>query len=347
MPSRYLYARSSLETDGLLDFIRSLGGDPEAIAKEARLVLPPYKTKIYFNSYAARCRFFEIAAERLSEPYLGLKWAFAMPEDFHNSGPTIFLGSIALNTRHFLDMLTEYQKIHTNGLAYSYEEDVDRNLLTGIFSLHPYSPPARQMVEQIMAGLTLMCRRVGLKCELKSVTFQHSEPDELGWYKKAFECDIHFNSDRNTVVFNRDFLKEERTSALTIIMLPFLRAYLNTLVRRQPKSATPVTLMIAEILPDILGSKNSDIETVADVLNMHPKKLQRLLNEEGASYSQITDDVKKSLAARLLSQSDMPIGSIAKMLDYSSNRSLGLATKRWFGLSPTNYRQSTQEISSR
>jgi len=339
MPVRSLYARSTLESDGLLDFIRSLGGDPEAIAEDAGLMLPPYNAKIHFNSWAAQCRFYEIAAERLDEPYLGLKWAFAMPEDYHNSGPTIFLGSIASNVRHFLDMLIKYQKTHTNGAAYSYEEDVDRNLLIGVFNIHPYSPPHRQMVEQIMGGLTVMGRRFGPNFELKSVTFQHNAPRDLDWYEKTFECDIQFNANRNTLVLSRDFLKEKRTRAVTKIMSPFLRTYLTVQARKNPKSAAPITLLIAEILPNILGSKNSDIATIAEVLNIHPKKLQRLLGDEGTSYSQITDDVKKNLAARLLSQSDMPIGKIANMLDYSSDRSFGLAMKRWFALSPSDYRK--------
>jgi len=339
MPSNSLYVRSSLETDGLLDFIRSLGGDVEAIADESGLDLPPYPTKIHFISWAALCRFFEVAAERLNEPYLGLKWSRQAPEDYHNSGPTVFLGSIASDMRHFLEMAIKYQKIHTNGVAYSFEEDANLKCVIGVINIHPFSPPGRQMCEQIMAGIAVMGSRHVPDFKLQSVSFQHSAPGDLSLYKDIFRCPLEFDAARNTMVVDENVLKIKRTGALTRIISPLLRTYLNRQVGKNPKSPIPFTLMVSEILPSIFGSKNSDIATVATALDIHPKKLQRLLDQEGTSFSQITDHVKRNLADRLLTHSDMPIGKVAAMLDYSSDRSFGLATRRWFGLPPSEYRK--------
>ena len=74
-------------------------------------------------------------------------------------------------------------------------------------------------------------------------------------------------------------------------------------------------------------------------MNMHPKKLQRLLADEGASFAKILDDVRRSIASRLLRDTDIPILRVAKMLDYSSDRAFATAFKRWFGIAPSTYRE--------
>ena len=93
-----------------------------------------------------------------------------------------------------------------------------------------------------------------------------------------------------------------------------------------------------EILPSILGINRSDIINIAEILNLHPKKLQRILQYEGTSYSDVLDDVRKGLAERLLVDTDISIDRIAKMLDYSSDRAFTAAMKRWFGMSAITYR---------
>ena len=111
---------------------------------------------------------------------------------------------------------------------------------------------------------------------------------------------------------------------------------------KHPKATQTISMLVGEAIPGILGVKGSDFEHVSRALNLHPKKLQRLLKEEGTSYSAILDEVRQNIAARLLTESDISVGRIAKMLDYSSDRPFTTATKRWFGMSATDYRVHTR-----
>ena len=104
-----------------------------------------------------------------------------------------------------------------------------------------------------------------------------------------------------------------------------------------------VTVNITQILPALLGSHKTDINSVATVLDLHPKKLQRLLKEEGTNFSELVEDVRRTMAARLLTETDLSIGHIAKMLDYTTDRSFGVAVKRWFNMTPTEYRKQRYE----
>jgi len=88
-----------------------------------------------------------------------------------------------------------------------------------------------------------------------------------------------------------------------------------------------------------MGTNNSDITALANALELHPKKLQRLLADEGNTYSEILDQVRISLTDRLLGETDMSINRIAKTLDYSTDRAFTAAVKRWHGMTPTKYRK--------
>ena len=342
MKRENLYVRSSLENDGFDKFIASLGGHPKAIMQRAEIQNSPSKNKVHFIPWSSLVNYYEFAAKDLNDPYLGLKWAFEMPKDYRAGGPIIFLATIALNMRHLLDMLIEYQKIHTNGVAYSYSEDKIRNELVGSIDIHPLSPPCRQICEYIMASIAVMGRQNIRNYSLKKVTFQYSQPDDLTWYSKAFECPVHFNAPRNTMISDASFLEVKKEHLTTKLMKPLLNAYLKRQLEKLPRAQSSLSSTITEMLPGLLGVKHTDIDVMSDILDIHPKKLQRLLKDEGTSFSQILDDVRKNLAQRLLVETDISIMRLAKMLDYSSDRPFTTATKRWFGVTPSHYRKSNR-----
>ena len=82
---------------------------------------------------------------------------------------------------------------------------------------------------------------------------------------------------------------------------------------------------------------------VANILGISPKKLQRLLKEEGATYSDILENVRKGMAKRLLFESDISISHLATLLDYSSIESFSMACNRWFDVPATDYRRQLRE----
>ena len=339
-----LYIRVPSKKDGTYDFIKTLGGDPEAIARAAGFKPPSAKDKIRFVPWADLCRFFELAAETLDEPYFGLKWAMSIPEDLRNIGPTIYMKLISKNLRHFIDMMLPYLEVHTNGVAFSYEEDIEANTVTGICVIHPMSPPCRQYCEHILAIAAEMGRRYVPDLKLHSVTFQYSEPEDMSWYEKAFKCPVYFNADHNTMVTDRVYLDVEKTPQILKVTKPLLKTYLNWNAEKPPQSTNPISQLIISTLPLIMGANNSDITALANALELHPKKLQRLLADEGISYSEIIDDVRVNLATRLLGETDISIDRIAKTLDYSSDRAFTTASKRWFGMTPTKYRNHIRLI---
>ena len=333
-----LYIRVPSKKDGTYDFIRKLGGNPETIARAAGFKSISAKDKIRYVPWEDLCRFFELTAKTLDDPYFGLKWAMEIPEDLRNMGPTLYLGSIAKNMRHLLDMLMSYLRIYTNAITFSYVEDIEADTATGFVVMHPLSPPCRQYCEHILASIAEMGRRYVPDFKLNAVTFQYSAPADMSWYEKAFKCPVYFNADRNTLVADRAYLGVEKLSPTIKIITPLLKSYLNWSIERHPHKSTTISQLIMETLPAVMGVSNSDITTVATALDLHPKKLQRLLADEGTSYSNVLDEVRAKLAERFLLETDISIERIAKTLDYSTDRAFTAAAKRWFEMTPTKYR---------
>ncbi|HEX6225070.1 MAG TPA: AraC family transcriptional regulator ligand-binding domain-containing protein [Chryseolinea sp.] len=79
------------------------------------------------------------------------------------------------------------------------------------------------------------------------------------------------------------------------------------------------------------------LEDVASNFNVTPRSLQRRLQEEGATYQQVSDAVRKSLALQYIRAGDYPIKEISLMLGYNELSAFSRAFKRWTGKAPTNF----------
>lgn len=77
------------------------------------------------------------------------------------------------------------------------------------------------------------------------------------------------------------------------------------------------------------------VETVAQRLGLSTRSLQRTLSQEGTSFSDILDRIRRVKAAELLASPDMRVGSVALALGYSDPSNFTRAYKRWTGTAPT------------
>ena len=243
-----------------------------------------------------------------------------------------------------MDMILKYQEIHTNGKRYSYSLDKMTQRVTGHVDFHPETPACRQYAEHIMAIVRIgVSRFLGPSYDSPlEVRFQHSEPDDLSLHQKVFGCPIIFNAERTEMSYDIRIL-DMKMSQRGKLLKPLLDLYLKHQQKKLPKTSTPITTAVASLMPYVLSSGKSDIKSVAHVLNLDPKKLQRLLKEEGAHYSALRDSNRAKMAKRMLLESDMSITAIANMLGYASTVPFAIACKRWHGQSPRALRKSLRE----
>jgi len=83
------------------------------------------------------------------------------------------------------------------------------------------------------------------------------------------------------------------------------------------------------------------VEDVAQLLGVSPRSLQRLLNEEGVSYSDLLDCCRCKAACQALQHTQQSIKDIAAALDYSDPTHFARAFRRWTGTAPLAYRSQS------
>jgi len=93
------------------------------------------------------------------------------------------------------------------------------------------------------------------------------------------------------------------------------------------------------ILAESPTSPPMRIESVARVLRLHPRTLQRHLSAEGSSFDAIHDEVRRDTAHRLITGTDLPFTRIAAAIGMTEQASLTRAVRRWFGVAPRTLRR--------
>ena len=91
----------------------------------------------------------------------------------------------------------------------------------------------------------------------------------------------------------------------------------------------------------IVGNSGRPVTTshLAKAVGTSVRTLQRRLRETGANYSDLQNDVRKTLALNLLENETLALAEIAFSLGYSEVSAFNHAFRRWIGLSPGQYRR--------
>jgi AraC-like DNA-binding protein len=82
------------------------------------------------------------------------------------------------------------------------------------------------------------------------------------------------------------------------------------------------------------------LQQVASNLHMSARSVQRRLKEEGVSFGEITESVRKTMAAHYLQGSGYPLKEISYLLGYNELSAFSRAFKKWTGSTPLDYRRA-------
>jgi len=91
----------------------------------------------------------------------------------------------------------------------------------------------------------------------------------------------------------------------------------------------------------LLPRGNPTLEEIARLLGISPRTLQRRLNGEGISYSDLIERCRCKAACEALEHTQRPIQDISATLGYADASSFARAFRRWTGLPPRAYRNQS------
>lgn len=334
----YLRSHSMI---GFADLVRRFGHEP--LMEEAELPLASLTDHDMLISYRRHALLLEISARRLGQPSFALEWARAVAPEFHTLGALTLMDYFTSTFQEWIDLGIKSLCYHSNGFNFRKMPPDGSGQTTYRYASDSFVLTSRQQTEHIFAVTCLLARRVtNLPDENPlRIRFSHSEPADLSLHREIFRCDMEFDAGVDEIVFSETVLGAA-TSGNFRILQPLVKRFIRYRIDHLPLYDQTVRTTVALAIPSIVGTGNCSIELVAEALGLSVKQLQRQLSYEATNFSEVLDEVRRNMALRLLTESYAPIERIAGLLDYSSTPAFSLAFKRWMGVSPLQYRNSTK-----
>ncbi len=179
---------------------------------------------------------------------------------------------------------------------------------------------------------------IGRRIPLDAVELNYPVPAHSQEYKRLFSCPHHFNSKATRLRFPAHFLKlpilqDERT----------LKQFLQTspaMLLAKPDYGNSITGVIRSRLGKDFSRPFPDFEQIADSLHLTPQTLRRRLRDEGTSYQEIKDNIRRDAAIYHLERNQLSINDIAQEVGFSEPSTFHRAFKKWTGVTPGAYRNS-------
>ncbi|WP_372350268.1 AraC family transcriptional regulator [Streptomyces sp. KL116D] len=326
-----MYIRSAA-LRGFRSTVAELGGDAERFVRAAGLGASALDTDDELISEQATATALEIAAHELACPDLGLR--MAARQDI------AMLGSLAVAVQHSptlgdaLECTSRYLFVHSRSLSLTLGADPAGEPGTAALLYGPASSSGP--VQGTDCGLGFVHRAirflVGGGYGLRGVELPYRPAAPPGRHEEFFGAPVRIG-------------RLARAAALRVptrllhhamgdVNENLRRLALAFLAEQAPGRVSTVTPQVRAAVQESLGTRPVATHTVATLLSLHPRTLQRRLAAEGTSFGAVVDDVRRHTARRLLTTTDLPIGQIAALLGFAEQSALSRAARRWWDASP-------------
>jgi AraC-like DNA-binding protein len=278
-------------------------------------------------------RLWELASVRSANPAIGLaQHHIARPAAFDVVGYAMMSCS---NLREAFERLIRYLLILSDALTITMGEEGAGCRMTFVL-LGGDRPVPRQRIEFIFITVISFCRWIsGREVHPLKVDLPYPTPHDPALYRAAFRCPVSFDTSSASMLFaNVDLTTPLPTSNPLLAELHerFAGEYLAHFDNAQTSYRTRE--VIIRRLPD--GEPRRD--EVAGELCMSERTLQRRLEEESTSFIELLDDTRRELAEQYLGRLHLSLGQAAYLLGFADQSSFFRACRRWFDLSPGQYR---------
>jgi AraC-like DNA-binding protein len=170
------------------------------------------------------------------------------------------------------------------------------------------------------------------------VCLAHQPPDDVSEYQRFFRVPVRFGAESNSIVLSS--LDSARPMGVTDETLASIirRRLDKALAERDPYGAKPLSGRVRQIMVEHIGTTMLTPDSVAKAFSVSRRTLSRRLRDEGASFRQILDDVRREVACSLLHDRTLSVSHVAFFLQYSEPAAFSRSFRRWTGRTPGAFR---------
>ncbi len=311
---------------------RSVGLDPLRMMAEAGLPQSCLADGDTLVSASAACRLLEASAAASCAEDFGLR----MGESRQLSvlGPLGMVVRDSPTLRDALSAMVRYIGMHSEAVVLDVEE-LESAVVVRMSLMVEYAGSTRQADEMVLGSLCRMLRElIGPGWRARRICVSHSAPTNPASHIRVFGGSVDFGCDFNGIVFERNDM-EAVPPAARPELAQYAHAYLDSLGAQATQSMTAkVRRMILSLLP----AGDCGIDRVAAQLGVDRRTVHRKLQHEGATFSEILEEVRISLAIHYLGNAERAVSYVAVLLGFSMQSAFSRWFRGRFGCSPSAWR---------
>ena len=313
--------------------LRELGYDPAEVLDEFGLELSLFDNPENTISYSRRSQLIEHCVRKTQCPHLG--HLIGRHIDSSSLGLVGLLMHQSPDVVTALNSLVRYAYLHVRG-AVTYLEILDDIAFLGYSIIQPGVEARDQIgdgaVTIIFNTLKAYC---GEEWHALSVHFAHSTPVDTHPFWKYFNAPLHFDSERNGVIFSAGWLQQPVVDAN-----PELRKKIQQQIDQlEVIYRDDFAEQVRRVLSPALLTQHASADQVAAIFSIHQRTMHRRLNSCGTSFQELSDQSRFEIARQLLENSSMQLSQIAETLGYAEASPFSRAFRRWSGTTPTLWRE--------
>ena len=163
----------------------------------------------------------------------------------------------------------------------------------------------------------------------------YSPPPHADRYRELFRVPVAFGACRNALRIDRVWLEQPFDGGKDYVFAVFTK-HADGLLAELATVDTAKAAVEARMLPE-LHEGTLSMDGIARDLGMSRQTLYRRLKDEGVTFAEVHDDLRKRMAMEYLSARKVSVGEAAYLLGFSEASAFVRAFKRWTGASPTQW----------
>ena len=325
---------------GFEDLVRSYGKDPIDILGKVGILPSVINETDSLIDYDRYLNLLELAGLVCNEECFGLK--LAANQNIRTIGLIGVYISRQNSVLESLHVAQKYIDMHAEGFTF-----YANKLPNQLSELNILSQNAQNIDRPQEAQLAMCLMRNVIK-DLIGPTWrpekiklkQNPTLESQQLLTKIFDCEVEFDTKKNALYFCTDLLARKPYHFNDDLVNQLI---LQQLENESTKSISNDTFLIESAMKMLLATGDCSIANVALCVGQHQKKVQRQLREQGTTYRELLEDVRKKEAIRIISTASIDLTDVALQLGYAELSIFSRQFKIWFGMTPTEWKNKSKK----
>ncbi|BFM15428.1 AraC family transcriptional regulator [Maricurvus nonylphenolicus] len=279
----------------------------------------------------------EVSIAETGDPAFGLKaGTFVCPTTFHALSMSMWLSS---SLKDAFDRAVSYGQLLSDAGTSGVEVGEDEYCYwTELASpeqdfVHTIQVAA---MDALYSAVVTLCRTLcNDSFAPKRVSFMRDEPEDIKPYQDFFRCPLEFSHPRIALCFDKATFDKPLPTGHPELLKHSDHVIIESMNRFDKQDI--VGRLRAKLLERLPSGKPTQ-KDIAFSMNTSLRSLQRKLSEQGLTYEQVLEDVRRDLAQKYMAQPHLSIGEISYLLGFGSQTNFARAFKSWMGVTPREYR---------